>query len=274
MAQLEDQFQDILNKAKRGLNLSNHDIAQKTGLKETIIDQLCQGRLTNVEDLKKVASCLCLDADALLAIAQNQWKPKSVHIEGLKQFQSDWSDMKVNAYLIWQQSNAIAFDTGADAQEMLDFLKKHSLRLSSIFITHTHGDHIFELDRLKESTQAEAWVCENESIPGAKTFKPNHIFSINPWKIETGSTPGHSPGGTTYIVQGFTQPIAFVGDALFAGSMGGASANAYEQAWKNNRDKILTLPNPTILCPGHGPITTVEEEKRHNPFFASAFIES
>jgi glyoxylase-like metal-dependent hydrolase (beta-lactamase superfamily II) len=61
--------------------------------------------------------------------------------------------------------------------------------------------------------------------------------------------------------------VAVVGDSLFAGSMGGAP-NQYEQALRNNLEKILTLPDDTVLCPGHGPMSTVREEKGHNPFFA------
>ena len=67
---------------------------------------------------------------------------------------------------------------------------------------------------------------------------------------------------------GLARPIAIVGDSLFAGSMGGGNVS-YNDAVKNNLEKILTLPDDTIICPGHGPMTSVGEEKKHNPFFAS-----
>ncbi|MEZ5405192.1 MAG: MBL fold metallo-hydrolase [Verrucomicrobiia bacterium] len=271
MAQLEDQFHDILNKAKRGLNLSDHDLIKKTGLRETDIQSLCKGQLTDANHLKKMAQALSLDTESLLAIAQDSWRPQPVHIEGLKQFQSAWGDMIVNAYLLHNQTTAIAFDTGSDAQPMLDFLTKYHLTLQTIFITHTHGDHIFELDRIQEATQAQAWVCEKENIAGVQTFESGHHFFCDTWKIETLLTQGHSPGGTTYVVKDTKQPIAFVGDALFAGSMGSVSATHYQSAQENIRNKILTLSDTTILCPGHGPMTTVSEEKNHNPFFASFF---
>jgi len=70
----------------------------------------------------------------------------------------------------------------------------------------------------------------------------------------------------TYVIEGLETPIAVVGDAMFAGSMGGGMVS-YADALQTNRDKIMTLPDETILCPGHGPMTTVGEEKRHNPFF-------
>ena len=72
------------------------------------------------------------------------------------------------------------------------------------------------------------------------------------------------------MVNGLARPIAIVGDSLFAGSMGGGTVS-YPDAVQNNLAKILTLPDDTIICPGHGPMTSVGEEKKHNPFFAARF---
>ena len=87
----------------------------------------------------------------------------------------------------------------------------------------------------------------------------------------TGIAPrGHAEDGVTYVVGNWSEDapyVAIVGDTIFAGSMGGGNFS-YEDAIRNNLEKILTLPNDTILCPGHGPLTTVAEEKAHNPFFA------
>jgi glyoxylase-like metal-dependent hydrolase (beta-lactamase superfamily II) len=71
----------------------------------------------------------------------------------------------------------------------------------------------------------------------------------------------------TFVVRGLQRPVAIVGDSLFAGSMGGGNVS-YRDAVENNLKQILTLPDETVLCPGHGPMTTVAEEKKHNPFFA------
>ena len=70
----------------------------------------------------------------------------------------------------------------------------------------------------------------------------------------------------TDVINGLDSPVAIVGDAIFAGSMGGGIVS-YSDALRTNREKIMTLPDETILCPGHGPMTTVMEEKKHNPFF-------
>jgi len=72
------------------------------------------------------------------------------------------------------------------------------------------------------------------------------------------------------VCTGLARPVAIVGDSMFAGSMGGGSVS-YKDAVQNNFEKILTLPDDTIICPGHGPMTSVGEEKKHNPFFAGRF---
>ena len=79
-------------------------------------------------------------------------------------------------------------------------------------------------------------------------------------------TNGHSEGGLSYIVHGLNRPIVLVGDAIFSLSMGGAKFD-YKLALKNNREQLLSLPSETVLCPGHGPMTSVAEECAHNPFF-------
>ncbi len=113
-------------------------------------------------------------------------------------------------------------------------------------------------------------VSEREPVTGAQAIKEGDTFKVGSLKIATLLTWGHSPGGLTYYVTGLARPIAIVGDSLFAGSMGGGTAS-YEEALRNNLEKILMLPDETVLCPGHGPLTTVVKEKADNPFFAGRF---
>jgi glyoxylase-like metal-dependent hydrolase (beta-lactamase superfamily II) len=110
-------------------------------------------------------------------------------------------------------------------------------------------------------------VNRREPVAGAADFTEGKEFSIGPITVQTLLTSGHSPGGTTYVIRLPDQTVAVVGDSIFAGSMGG-SMGAYAEALANNREKILQLPANVVLCPGHGPLTTVGEEATHNPFFA------
>jgi hydroxyacylglutathione hydrolase len=264
---LEDNFIDVITKAQRGLRMGDEALAQRTGATTAEIAALKSGTV-NEPLLRKVAGPLQLGASALVELAEKKWSPEPITVSGLEVFTSPFNDMTVNAYLIFERQSlkAAVVDTGADAGPILAYLQRENLTLEFIFLTHTHGDHIFDLDRLKEKTGASAYVGDREPIDGAESFAAGKRFSLGRLTIETRLTWGHSPGGITYVVDGLERPVAVVGDSIFAGSMGGGSVS-YADAVRNNREQILTLPDATVLCPGHGPLTTVGNEKIHNPFF-------
>ncbi len=269
MIPLEDYFNDIISKAMRGLKLTDAHVADSAGVEAGAVEALREGKWDPVI-ARKIAPVLGLGADALVGAGEKSWAPTPIALDGLAQFNTPYEDMTVNSYLVWDPASgeAAAFDTGADCSGMLDFLAEKKLRLVRIFLTHTHGDHIFDLDRLKEKTGAPAVVGSGEPIDGASTFQAGTSFSIGRLGVETRLTWGHSKGAITYVISGLATPVAIVGDAVFAGSMGGGGVS-YEAALATNRKEILSLPDETILCPGHGPLTTVGEQKVHNPFFAA-----
>jgi glyoxylase-like metal-dependent hydrolase (beta-lactamase superfamily II) len=266
---LEDFFNDIVGKAMRGLGLADSAVAEKAGVSAADVQSLREGTW-NAAIARKVAPVLGLGADALVGLGEKTYRPAPVQLDGLAQFNTPFEDMTVNSYLAWDTASreAVAFDTGADATPMLDALAQRGLKLKLILLTHTHGDHILELDRLREKTGAPAFVGEREPIDGAESFAAGRTWSAGALTIESRLTWGHSKGGITFVVRGLAKPVAVVGDAVFAGSMGGGGVS-YADALRTNRAEILTLSDDTILCPGHGPLTTVGEEKRNNPFFAA-----
>ena len=113
---------------------------------------------------------------------------------------------------------------------------------------------------------ATLYTSSKEPIEGANLIDCGHEFNVGPLNGTALLTHGHSKGGLTYFIQGLDRPIAIVGDALFAGSMGGGSVS-FEDALKTNRQHIFSLPDNTVICPGHGPMTSVKEEKEMNPFY-------
>lgn len=267
---LEDTFCDIIAKAQRGHSLTDEALSAKSGASVSEIENLKTGTW-NEAALRKVATVLGLGVNSLLAMAQGRYIAAPVEdIEGLAHFNSAFDDMTVNSFLVWDASTkeAAFFDTGADGQPMLDFAASHGLKVKQIFITHIHTDHVFDLDRLVEKTGAHAWVCDKEPIAGAESFSAGRSFQIGSLSVETRLTSGHAAGGVTYFIQGLAKPVAIVGDSMFAGSMGGGMVS-YADAVRNNREHVLTLPDGTIICSGHGPLTTVGEQKHANPFFAA-----
>ncbi len=269
---LEDLYGDIIGKAQKGLKIQDAVLMEVTGITREELEQARQGEFR--EDVaRRLALVLGLDADALCDTGKKTWRPVPVQIRGLQQFTTTWEDMTVNSWVIWDEKSrqAVAMDAGADADPMLDFLKKHDLNLDLILLTHAHPDHVAALDDLRaDAPCAPVYLHQDESYSGGKTepVTEGDVYQVGNLTIEVRFTPGHSAGGTTYVVSGLSRPVAIVGDALFSGSMGGAP-NAWQSALRVNRQKILSLPENTILCPGHGPMTSVGEELRHNPFYAS-----
>jgi hydroxyacylglutathione hydrolase len=269
MISLEDNVGDIIGKAQRGLGVSDSELAKKAGVDLQTIRELREGDF-NEQALLRVAPVLDLAAGPLCELAKGEWRPERIdERDGFAQFNTRYHDMTVNAYLVWDPASCVAaaFDTGADCSEMVRFANRHKLNVQLILLTHAHPDHVADLPRLREETGADVFVPAREPVSGAEAIDEGKHFHLGNLEIDTRLTWGHSQGGMTYVVTGLARPIAIVGDSLFAGSMGGGNVS-YRDALRNNREKILTLPDETIICPGHGPMTTVGEEKGHNPFFA------
>jgi hydroxyacylglutathione hydrolase len=268
MIPLEDNVGDIIGKAQRGLGISDSELAEKARVTAQKIRQLREGDFDE-QALLRVAPVLGLAGRALCELAKGEWQPKQIdERDYLAQFNTHYYDMAVNAYLVWDPVSraAAAFDTGADCSEMVRFTSHHKLNVNLILLTHAHEDHVADLPRLREETGGQVFAPARESVPGAEAIDEGKRFRLGNLEIDTRLTWGHSPGGMTYVVHGLARPIAIVGDSLFAGSMGGGNVS-YKDALLNNLEKILTLPDETIICPGHGPMTSVAEEKQRNPFF-------
>jgi hydroxyacylglutathione hydrolase len=265
---MEDNFEDILGKALRGTGLADEILEFLTGVPEETIVKLKDGEFEEAA-LRKVASPLGLDSNTLVERAKEAWIPAPVEIEGLRQYNTVYDDMTVNCYLVWDPSSkeAALFDTGTDTSGALGVVDELGLTLTHLFLSHTHLDHIMDRDRVeKHSPGVKTMVGALEPVEGATRFQVGAAFSVGTLRVSTRLTKGHSPGGTTFVIHGLVQPVAIVGDALFAQSMGGGMIS-YQDALATNRSEIFTLSDETVVCPGHGPMTTVGEEKAHNPFF-------
>ena len=219
----------------------------------------------------KVAKVLGLDEAALVDLGNAAWQPdepKSPFTFAM--FNTAYDDMMVNSYLVWEQDGgpAVAFDTGGSCSAMLGTIQTHQLKVEAILLTHTHIDHVAKIDDLVNKTGAKVYVSQFEKLADTVPIPEGKEFTIGGLKITARLTAGHSAGGITYVVEGLQPTLAIVGDALFSASMGGVPPERYADALHANREKIFALPEDTIVCPGHGPLTTVGEEKKHNPFYA------
>lgn len=275
---IEDEFVDIIGKARSGLGLTQADLAERTGMDTPEVRALFKGEDSSSEAIQKLAQALCLDPKALSDAYPAPEDPGVDAPDGLIRVNTPYpvpgyAEMTVNAYIVHTpgSTDAIGFDGGAEAPPFLKVLERERFSLLTVFLTHAHGDHIQALDGIRKVVGTfPLRGHEAEAPAGADSFIPPQTWNLGGLEIEAKETHGHSPGGTTYIVRGLSKPVAIVGDALFCGSIGGVKGD-YDTALQQIRDNILSLPDETVLCPGHGPYTTVAHEKAHNPFFATQY---
>ena len=268
MLALEDFHEDILGKAMRGLGIGKNEMAQRLGIDKPEIEAILCGQVDE-ELINAMAYELKLDGGKLIRSAKKEWCPAPLEIEGLKQISSTYGDMIVNAYVVWDELKRFSwiFDTGTDPKPILAFIEERKLTVDSIFLTHTHRDHIACLEELRgQIGNPTVYVQQLELFDGCEPIEEGFKQTMDSFSLLAKHAHGHSIGGLTYVIDGFEKPVAVVGDAIFAGSMGGGMVS-YQDALQTNREKIMSLPDETVLCPGHGPMTTVGEEKKHNPFF-------
>ena len=266
--QLEDLHQDILGKAMRGLGVGINEMAKRVECEKSKIEFILSGGVDE-ELIFSMVKELNLDESKLLVSAKREWYPSLLIVDCFHQFNLPFGDMHVNVYVVWdkQSKSAWIFDSGPLAEPILGFLNKKRLTVNAIFLTHTHRDHIACLNDLRlGSGNPSVYVHELEAIDGCTSIREGFEYKADGLSLSTLHTHGHALGGITYVIKGLGKPVAIVGDAVFAGSMGGGMIS-YTDALHTNREKILSLPEDTILCPGHGPLTKVAWEKKHNPFF-------
>src|SRR3990170_6766057 len=187
--------------------------------------------------------------------------------------------------------DAVLIDPGDDIQDILEILKKNSLHLGNILLTHGHIDHVSGVKALKEATGATVFLHKGdiflyEQLPTQASFfgiTADEIVQIDNcledgMEIGEGSlkcrvihTPGHTPGSVSFY---FPQGMVFTGDTLFRWSIGRTDlcGSSHEELMSSIKDKLFKLDDRTTVYPGHGPSTTIGSEKRDNPFLKTLIL--
>jgi glyoxylase-like metal-dependent hydrolase (beta-lactamase superfamily II)/DNA-binding XRE family transcriptional regulator len=272
--QLEDHLGDILKKARKSVSVSAEEAARTAGISETDLSALeDSGKSEKKPNLAALASLLALDPKKVEGIAQG-WLPSEKDLglwRELRCIETEEGGAKVNQYLIWDEvgQEAAIFDTGWIADPAIALIEENKLVLKHIFLTHTHPDHIGGLGGLRAKYPKAHVHTSAKSAPPQQRNRANDFLHLGSLRITNRDTPGHAEDGVTYVIGTWPEDaphVAMVGDAIFAGSMG-TGFQSWDLAKTKIREQIFTLPADTLICPGHGPFTTVAEEKAHNPFF-------
>jgi glyoxylase-like metal-dependent hydrolase (beta-lactamase superfamily II) len=194
--------------------------------------------------------------------------------------------LQVNCFILADEKTkeAVVIDPGDDAQAILKIIKEKDLKVKYIVNTHAHFDHVGANKAIKEATGAELLLHEADapllaaaanqsrsfgmdpvSSPAADRYvKQGDVLTAGEVSLKVLHTPGHTPGGISLLEEG----LVFTGDALFAGSIGRADFPGGDLLTliRSIRTQLMTLPDNTKVFSGHGPATTIGEERRENPF--------
>lgn len=271
---LEDSLGDILRKARMSANVAPEAAATAAGISaEAYAGVEDSGRPVPGFRYDRVAALLSLHGGNLEKIGGG-WLPAPVDTGTWREFRmitTAGDGMTVNCFLVWDEvtREAALFDTGFDAAPIFRHVDEHGLALKHLFITHSHADHLAALDPVRQRFPKIRLHSNIKSAPVDQRNRPNDFINLGSLRITNRDTPGHAEDGVTYVVGNWPEDaphVAVVGDAIFAGSIGGAKQNL-ELARSKIRDQIYSLPPPTLICPGHGPLTTVGEQKANNPWF-------
>lgn len=274
---LEDSYTDIVLKAMNGHGLGRRSLSKAIFVDTQKLSAFLKGYWE--ENLaRKICHKLAINYHALYLIATEQYAWNSVlvtpEVHSIKTTfeMPNWGEATVNNYFVEiEPKRHLLFDTGTQPSKLMEFLEKHSTKVEAIFITHNHKDHTFGLEEMAKLVSPDnIYPYGNCLLKTAKKVEKLQSLNFGSLQVKSYKTPGHTLDGTSFLISGLSKPIVVTGDALFAGSIGGVGRDLYTDALQNVREKILSLPDETIILPGHGPITTVEIEKKRNPFFADS----
>ena len=276
--QLEDEFGDVVGKARRGQEIAVTALADRVGLTAGDIAKIEDYELIPAADaIEELAQVLGLHSDKLQASAAQAFFPRDPAGRSIAEAQVEMmvlgSGFLMNGYIVGcaATGRAAIIDPGFDADKILQRLAASGLTVEQILLTHGHQDHISALAEIGRATNSPARIHSGDlALTGsladriAGDLAEGDVVSIGELRFEVRSTPGHTAGGISLV----HEEMAFVGDALFAGSLGGTrSVGNYRMQRQAVAEKLLSLDANVALFPGHGPATTVGEEREHNPFF-------
>jgi glyoxylase-like metal-dependent hydrolase (beta-lactamase superfamily II) len=271
---LEDDPSDLLRKALRGNRFSPNELARRVGLDERAVEAWLSGDGVPSEDqARAVAVVLRLDPGKFADAAARRWYPHAELPPDVRHHPHD--PHPSNGYLFFLQDGKTAalIDPAGYPKTLLNAVNEGPYALRYILITHKHADHCDATADVARAFPNAEIVMHRADVGAIGGLGKRAIPVTDGDELPFGDdasvrmlhTPGHTDGSSCFLFRS----TVFSGDTLFAGSVGGifADVSTYEDLLASVRFKLFSLDDDTVVMPGHGPPTTIGEEKAHNPFF-------
>ena len=271
---LTDSLGDIIRKARSAAGVTPEAAAQGAGISPADLETLERtGKIPDRINLRALAPVIGLHAEKLQRIASG-WLPQPRDLSlwrELRIITTTREGLTVNCYLVWDEVSreGALFDTGWDAAPIFETLQENSVQLKHLFITHMHDDHVAAMGALREKFPQLRLHSNSKNAPPQHRNRANDFISLGSLRITNRDTPGHAEDGVSYVIGNWPEDaphVAVIGDTIFAGTLA-TGHQSWELLRQKVRDQLFSLPPETLLCPGHGPLTSVTEERANNPFF-------
>ncbi|MGH7944783.1 MAG: MBL fold metallo-hydrolase [Opitutaceae bacterium] len=272
---LEDELGDVLEKAMRRAGLTPEQVALRSGVPMgKICDAVDYRPDLSCHELRRIAAALGLNEVGLCALGAGQypkpeigalpfcvWPLRMPHGIGV-----------ANAYLIAEccASRALLFDTGAGIEALAAVWPPGIRTLDAVFLTHVEQEHAGGLcDVVARFNAPVAFIPQGATATCGQGIGEGEAHRFGRLEVTAFATPGHSAAHNCYLVRAVCAPegtgVLVSGDLVFAGSVGGAYFS-HEQLQSSLTRMLRLVPPHTVIAPGHGPMTTAENELRFNPF--------
>lgn len=271
---LEDEFGDVLRKAAKGRGRDAEALARATGIDAGTIAGWMRGNgAAGDAQARALAKELGLDPGKLADAAGARWHPQVALPADVRHHPQDPHPSNGYIFFLDGGKTAALIDPAGVPANLLKYIDEGPFALRYILITHKHKDHCDATADVAKAFPNAQIVMHKADIGAIGALGAKAVPVVDGDELPFGDdakirmlhTPGHTDGSSSYLFRS----TVFTGDTLFAGSVGGVfDPNAtYEDLLHSVRTRLFTLPDETVVMPGHGPPSTIGEEKAHNPFF-------
>jgi hydroxyacylglutathione hydrolase len=271
---LEDDPADVLRKAQRGARINSHQLGHRTGIDPDAIDSWVQGDGVPTEDqARALAGVLALDPGKFADAAARRWYPGAELPPYVRHHPHDPHPSNGYLFFLRDGKTAALVDPAGYPATLLHAVNEGPYTLRYILITHKHADHCDATADVASAFPKADIVMHHADVKAIGDLARRAIPVTDGDELPFGEnaairmlhTPGHTDGSACFLFRS----TVFSGDTLFAGSVGGifADVSTYDDLIASVQTKLFALDDDTVVMPGHGPPTTIGEEKAHNPFF-------